>query len=216
MISEPFKYRSPWSVLILFLWSVIHQSVNHIIVGFFCHLCTAKIFSIIHNLLPVCQLWFLLLCFSRLCLSGLGLCLHFLLFLLCLLCLLLHEILDVPSGFFIKAVVTVIHNYGTFFTENHIGCSCPILLMFHQKPFLFVHQDIILCKPCPFLSFDFVPGRINGKSGIGRTFDCEKFRNDDKTIFVDIVSCGFSIIGNDDHIAATDGMTFEVLRSLLL
>ena len=101
---------------------------------------------------------------------GLGLCLHFLLFLLCLLCLLLHEILDVPSGFFIKAVVTVIHNYGTFFTENHIGCSCPILLMFHQKPFLFVHQDIILCKPCPFLSFDFVPGRINGKSGIGRRY----------------------------------------------
>ena len=42
MISEPFKYRSPWSVLILFLWSVIHQSVNHIIVGFFCHLCTAS------------------------------------------------------------------------------------------------------------------------------------------------------------------------------
>ena len=53
-----------------------------------------------------------------------------------------------------------------------------------------------------FLSFDFISGRINGKSGIGRTFDCEKFRNDDKTIFVDIVSCGFSIIGNDNHIAA--------------
>ena len=44
----------------------------------------------------------------------------------------------------------------------------------------------------------------------------EKFRNDDKTIFVDIVSCGFSIIGDNDHITATDRMTFEVLRSLLL
>lgn len=158
----------------------------------------------------------LLLCFSRLLLSDLGLCLHFLLFLLCLLCLLLHEVLDVPSGFFIKAIVTVIHDYGTFLTENHIGCSCSILLMLHQKPFLLVHQDVILCKPCSFLSFDFVPGCINGKSGIGRTFDCEKFWNDDKTIFVDIVSCGFSIVGDDDHITATNGMTFEVLRSLLL
>ena len=53
MISEPFQYRSPWSVFIFFLWSVVHQSVNYIIVSFFCHLCTAKIFSIMETTLPI-------------------------------------------------------------------------------------------------------------------------------------------------------------------
>ena len=88
--------------------------------------------------------------------------------------------------------------------------------MFHQEPFFLVHQNIILGKPCTFLSFDFISGCINGKSGIRGTFDCEKFWNDNESIFINIVSCGFSLIRDYQNIAASDGMTFEVLRSLFL
>ena len=89
--------------------------------------------------------------------------------------------------------------------------------MFHQKPFLLVHQDIILCKPCPFSFLRFRTRSYQWKVWYRKNFLI--VRNSGMMIkpsFIDIVSCGFSIIGNDDHITATDGMTFEVLRSLLL
>ena len=94
--------------------------------------------------------------------------------------------------------------------------SCPILFMFHQEPFLLIHQNIILGKQCSFLSFDFISCCINGKSGISGTFDCEKFWNDNESVFINIVGCGFSLIRDYQNIATSDGMTFEVLRSLFL
>ena len=57
---------------------------------------------------------------------------------------------------------------------------------------------------------------ILAPSGIRGTFDCEKFWNNDESVFINIVGRGFSLIRDYQNITASDGMTFEVLRSLFL
>ena len=115
-----------------------------------------------------------------------------------------------------SAIVTVIHDYSTFpHWESTIGSSCSILFMFHQKPFLLIHQNIILSKPC-FLSFlRFYPVVSMESLVLEELFLAWKFWNDNESISINIKGCGFP---HRDYRTSLHPMEWplKVLRSLFL
>lgn len=61
-LTQFFQYGRPF--FLLFRSFIIHQTINHIVILFFCDFCTSQILPIFLCFLPVLKLWFFRFCYG--------------------------------------------------------------------------------------------------------------------------------------------------------